>query len=79
MILEEYGSPYRYNHTFVLQPWQQTVLESGLAADQVWQFGPANMSVDPATFGDEFSVYYNETEVQAVGKVHSEEMLGKVG
>ncbi|OIW28323.1 glycoside hydrolase [Coniochaeta ligniaria NRRL 30616] len=77
VILEEYGSPYRHNHTSVLQPWQETVLESGLAADQVWQFGPANLSVDVASFGDEFSVYYNDTDFGQVGRAHAKQMSDK--
>jgi mannan endo-1,4-beta-mannosidase len=76
-VLEEYGSPYRHNHTFVLQPWQETVLKSGIAADQVWQFGPANLSADVAGFGDEFSVYYNDTDFGQVGAAHARQMADK--
>ncbi len=28
--------------------------------DQIWQFGPENVSVDVATIGDEYSVYIND-------------------
>lgn len=78
VILEEYGSPYRHNHSLVLQPWQETVLKSGLAADQVWQFGPANLSVDVAGFGGEFSVYCNDTDFASVTKSHANAMTNKV-
>ncbi|KAK3934248.1 glycoside hydrolase [Diplogelasinospora grovesii] len=78
VILEEYGSPFSSNHTPVLQPWMDTVLkETRLAADQIWQFGPADLSVDVALFGDEFSVYYNDTEFDVLGRRHARDMLDK--
>jgi len=77
-MLEEYGSPFRHNHTSVLRPWQETVLKSGLAADQVWQFGPANLSADVTSFGDEYSVYYNDTDFELVGTAHAKEMAEKL-
>ena len=62
----------------MLRPWQETVLKSGLAADQVWQFGPANLSADVTSFGDEYSVYYNDTDFEQVATAHVKEMAEKL-
>ncbi|KAK3374342.1 family 5 putative glycoside hydrolase [Lasiosphaeria ovina] len=77
VILEEYGSPERGNHTRVLAPWLDTIVKSGLAADQVWQFGPANLSANSADFGDEFTVCYNSSEFALLGTKHAQDMLDK--
>ncbi|CAK7222547.1 hypothetical protein SCUCBS95973_004878 [Sporothrix curviconia] len=77
VVLEEYGSPQRGNHSVVLLPWQQTVLNTSLAADQVWQFGPANLSLDATKFGDEFSVYADKPDFVDVGIKHAQAMLDK--
>ncbi|KAK0701887.1 glycoside hydrolase superfamily [Lasiosphaeria miniovina] len=79
VILEEYGSPERGNHTRVLAPWLDTIVKSGLAAEQVWQFGPANVSANSADFGDEFTVYYNSSEFALLGAKHAQDMLDKGG
>lgn len=39
VLLEEYGAPFPGNHTPYYRPWQEAVLASGVAADQVWQIG----------------------------------------
>jgi len=77
VVLEEYGSPYRGNHTGVLAPWQRTILNSTRAADQVWQFGPANLSVNATAFGDDFSIYYDHAEFRELGPKHAQEMMAK--
>ncbi|CAK7237571.1 hypothetical protein SEUCBS140593_010015 [Sporothrix eucalyptigena] len=77
VVLEEYGSPQRDDHSVVLLPWQQVVLNTSIAADQVWQFGPANLSFDPTTFGDEFSVYANKADFATVSIKHAQDMLDK--
>ncbi len=77
VVLEEYGSPNRSDHAVVLRPWQQTVLGAGIAADQVWQFGPANLSFDAASMGDEFSVYVHKPDFADVSTKHAQEMLDK--
>jgi mannan endo-1,4-beta-mannosidase len=77
VILEEYGTPFPNNHTETEAPWQDAVLKSGLAADQIWQFGSNSLSVPGATLGDVNSIYYNETEYQILGKDHAMKMLNK--
>lgn len=74
--MEEYGNPSPGNHSIVAM-WQETVLKVPIVADQVWQFGPANLSVDPSDFGDEFSIYYNTPEFQPLAKQHAQAMLNK--
>jgi mannan endo-1,4-beta-mannosidase len=78
IILEEYGSPDRHNHSFILRPWQEAVRKSGIAADQIWQFGPANLTADLFAIGDEYSLYFNDTDFEEVGKGHAKKMLDKV-
>ena len=79
MVLEEFGSPAAQNHTLVQLPWLQSVLASGLAADQVWQFGPANISVDPkrSAYGDEWSIYYGSDEWAVLSRDHVRAVMAK--
>lgn len=77
VILEEYGAPYPGNHTPYYKPWQDTVLRSGVAADQVWQFGTYDLTVPAADLGDVNSIYYNSTEYKVLGFEHAAEMLKK--
>lgn len=77
VILEEYGAPFPGNHTPIYKPWQDTVLRSGVAADQVWQFGTYDLSVPGANLGDVNSIYYNDTEYKVLGFQHAAEMLSK--
>ncbi|KAH8199555.1 hypothetical protein TruAng_006306 [Truncatella angustata] len=77
IILEEYGAPFPGNHTAVYQPWQDAVYESGVAADQVWQFGTHDLSIPGEQFGDVNSIYYNETEYKVLGFQHAARMLAK--
>lgn len=77
VVLEEYGAPFPGNHTPYYQPWQETVLHSGVAADQVWQFGTYDLSVPAANLGDVNSIYYNESEYQVLGFQHAADMLKK--
>jgi mannan endo-1,4-beta-mannosidase len=77
VILEEYGTPFPNNHTQTEAPWQEAVLKSGLAADQIWQFGSNDLSVPEASIGDVNSIYYNETEYQTLGREHAHQMLNK--
>ncbi|KAL1902448.1 hypothetical protein Sste5346_001429 [Sporothrix stenoceras] len=77
VVLEEYGSPQRNDHSTVLLPWQQVVLNTSIAADQVWQFGPANLSFDVTKMGDEFSVYADAADFVTVSQKHAQAMLDK--
>lgn len=77
VVLEEYGAPFPGNHTPYYKPWQDTVLSSGVAADQVWQFGTYDLSVPAASLGDVNSIYFNETEYQVLGFEHAAAMLEK--
>ncbi|KAF3760942.1 family 5 glycoside hydrolase [Cryphonectria parasitica EP155] len=77
VILEEYGAPFPGNHTPYYKPWQDTVLKSGVAADQVWQFGTYDLSVPAANLGDVNSIYYNSSEYKVLGFKHAADMLNK--
>ncbi|KAF8854067.1 family 5 putative glycoside hydrolase [Acephala macrosclerotiorum] len=77
VILEEYGTPFPNNHTETEGPWQEAVLKSGLAADQIWQFGSYDLSVPGGNLGDVNSIYYNETEYKELGVEHASKMLAK--
>jgi mannan endo-1,4-beta-mannosidase len=55
----------------------EAVLKSGLAADQIWQFGSNDLSVPGASIGDIPSIYYSETEYQTLGREHARQMLNK--
>ncbi|KAE8441983.1 hypothetical protein EG329_004109 [Mollisiaceae sp. DMI_Dod_QoI] len=77
VILEEYGTPFLHNHTASEDPWQETVLKSGLAADQIWQFGTNDLSVPGMSLGDPNSIYYNDTDYQVLGVQHAKNMVGK--
>ncbi|ROW07561.1 hypothetical protein VPNG_06781 [Cytospora leucostoma] len=77
VILEEYGAPYPGNHTPYYKPWQDTVLRSGVAADQVWQFGTYDLSVPASNLGDVNSIYFNDTEYKILGFQHAAAMLEK--
>ncbi|KAH8879648.1 family 5 putative glycoside hydrolase [Thozetella sp. PMI_491] len=77
VILEEYGTPLRHNHSETIRPWLKTILESGLAADQLWQFLPNGTSVDPAVLGDEFAVWRSDAEFQELCVQHARDMLAK--
>jgi hypothetical protein len=57
VILEQYGRPHPNNHTGTEVPWQDAVLKSGLAANQIWRFGSDSLSVPGATLWDANSVY----------------------
>lgn len=56
---------------------QATVLKSGIAADQIWQFGPNGTSVDPTHFGDVNTIYYGSAEYGTLGTGHAKAMLKK--
>jgi mannan endo-1,4-beta-mannosidase len=77
VILEEYGSPFPHSHIGTVGPWQATVLNSNIAADQIWQFGPAGTSVSPASISDVNTILYNDTEYAVLGKQHAKMMLQK--
>jgi len=77
VILEEYGSPFPNNHTGTEAPWQETVLKSGIAADQIWQFGTYDLSVPGADLADVNTIFYNATEYWTLGRLHAAEMLVK--
>jgi mannan endo-1,4-beta-mannosidase len=77
VILEEYGTPFPSNHTQTEAPWQDAVLKSGLAADQIWQFGSNALSVPGSSLGDVNSIYFDQPEYQTLGKDHATKMLNK--
>ncbi|RDW80391.1 hypothetical protein BP5796_05089 [Coleophoma crateriformis] len=77
VILEEYGTPFPHNHTETERLWQLAVLNSGVAADQIWQFGTYDLSIPASYLGDVNSIYYNETEYKLLGRQHAKEMLAK--
>ncbi|PSR90352.1 glycoside hydrolase superfamily [Coniella lustricola] len=77
VVLEEYGAPFPANHTPYYKPWQDTVLRSGVAADQVWQFGTYDLTVPAADLGDVNSIYYNSSEYKVLGFQHAAAMLAK--
>jgi mannan endo-1,4-beta-mannosidase len=77
VILEEYGTPFPNNHTGTEAPWQSAVLKSGLAADQIWQFGSNVLSVSSASLADVNTIYYGSAEYEELGKDHAEKMLAK--
>ncbi len=83
VVLEEYGCPngsLGYNHS-VAAPWQDTVLKAHVAADQIWQFGPANLSDsvdrDALDSGEHFIIYYDKPEYQKLAEKHARAMLDK--
>lgn len=77
VVLEEYGAPFPGNHTPYYKPWQDAVLGSGVAADQVWQFGTYDLSVPGPSLGDVNSIYFNDTEYEVLGFQHAADMLRK--
>lgn len=77
MILEEYDTPFPNNHTATEAPWQAMVLKSGLAVDQIWQFGPEGTSMDPNNNSDVNTIFYGDVEYQTLGVKHAKEMLEK--
>ncbi len=77
VILEEYGTPFPDNHTATEGPWQAAVLASGLAADQIWQFGSDGLSVAESTLGDVNSIVYGHPEYKVLGTKHAAAMLAK--
>ncbi|KAJ9134342.1 glycoside hydrolase family 5 protein [Pleurostoma richardsiae] len=76
VLLEEYGTPFPHNHTETITPWLDTILASGLAADQIWQFGPNGTSVAPTNFADEITISLAD-EFKILGKDHAAAMLQK--
>jgi mannan endo-1,4-beta-mannosidase len=77
VVLEEYGTPFPNNHTDTVAPWQAAVVKSGVAADQIWQFGSNDLSIPGTTLGDVNTIYYNETEYKLLGSGHAKKMLAK--
>jgi len=77
VVLEEYGTPFPHNHTALEEPWQQTVLDSGVAMDQDWQFGTPDLSVPAQNLGDVNTIYFNDTEYQTLAVQHAADMLAK--
>jgi len=75
VVLEEYGSPFPNNHSETEAPWQQTVLRSGVAFDQIWQFGTPNMSI-VCPFDDN-TIWTNDTEYALLGSQHAAKMMAK--
>ncbi len=75
VVLEEYGVP---NHHTMALAWQDTVLKSPLAADQIWQFGPVNLSQTYELDTSEgFIIYYDDPEYLLLATKHAQAMLDK--
>jgi mannan endo-1,4-beta-mannosidase len=77
VILEEYGTPFPHNHTGTEAPWQEAVLDSGLAADQIWQFATPDLSVPVEDIIDVNSIFYNDTEYKTLAREHAASMEAK--
>jgi mannan endo-1,4-beta-mannosidase len=78
VVLEEYGSPLPKNHTASVGPWVKLVESlDGIAGDQLWQFGTANLSVDAVGLSDLFTVFINEPEFQVLCRDHAAAMVAK--
>jgi len=77
VVLEEYGTPFPHNHTGTEGPWQATMLKSGVAADQIWQFGTPDLSVPAVNLADVNTIFYNDTEYKTLGRLHAAKMLAK--
>lgn len=77
VVLEEYGTPFPHNHIATMSPWQTAVLESQLAADQNWQFGPAGISLARSSVSDEYTIWFDDAEYKTLGVEHAKEMLEK--
>ena len=60
MVLEEYGGQFPENRTQVLRPWQKSVVDSGVAVDQMWQFATALPS--GSNLFDVYAIPYNTTK-----------------
>lgn len=77
VVFEEYGVPFPHNHTGIEVPWQQTVLASGVAMDQFWQFATTGLSTGDSGY-DVNSIWYNDTEYQVLARDHAAAMLDKL-
>lgn len=77
VVLEEYGTPFPHNHTETILPWLNTILESNVAADQIWQFGPSKTSVSAETFGDQFMILMADDESKVLCNQHAAKMSAK--
>jgi len=71
IILEEYGTPNPHNHIPTEGPWQAAVLDSTIAADQIWQFAPYGLSIAVENVIDVNSIFYNDTEYTTLARVHA--------
>ena len=77
VILEEYGTPFPFNHTETEGPWQAAVLKSGVAADQIWQFGTNSLTIPDSTLGDVNTIVFQADEYKTLGSGHAAQMLAK--
>ena len=59
VVLEEYWAPWPENRTEILQPWQRAVIDSGVAADQMWSF--ATVLPSGLNFEDSYDIPYDTT------------------
>jgi mannan endo-1,4-beta-mannosidase len=53
------------------------VLKSGVAADQIWQFGSNDLSIAGTTLGDVNTIFFGDAEYKTLGKGHAQAMLAK--
>ncbi|KAI9737330.1 MAG: hypothetical protein M1834_009483 [Cirrosporium novae-zelandiae] len=74
VVLEEYGTPV--NHTTLIKPWQQTILEdTQVAYDSFWQFGTVLPSSTCSS--DDNTLWYNENDYLVLATQHAKDMLAK--
>jgi mannan endo-1,4-beta-mannosidase len=53
-------------------------LKSGIAGDQIWQFGPSTkVSVSRESLQDVNTIFYDDAEYEILGKKHAAQMLAK--
>ncbi len=52
-------------------------MQSGVAGDQVWQFGPANTSIDPALIADDFTIAEGTAEFTTIATQHAADMWAR--
>ena len=71
VVLEEYGAPWVDNRTEILRPWQQAVVSSGVAVDQMWQFSTQLPS--GSNLFDNYAIPYNTTK----GSQYQELVVGQ--
>ena len=79
MIMEEYGKNATSDQIAVLQGWQKTVLDTGLAGDFLWQWNDT-LSQGAHPVQDGYGIWYDKSPGSVFDKVvvqHASAMNGK--